>query len=121
MRVVKSSGPYAVITEAAKKRKSQFRILVRRLDSDIYRFISDEIFSEPASILLLTWITIARLMNDSMGRKTGNFVYLGVPPCFHKSLMRNLRVGIQEEELNGLLKELSGDVEFEKETKEGIL
>ena len=119
MRVVKACGDYAIITEVAKKRKSQFRILVRRLDSEIYRFLSDEIFSEPASFLLLTWLTVSRLLTDTVGQSSGNLVFLGVPPCFHKSVMENLRIGIQEEESKGLLGELCRDIHFQDGIEEG--
>ncbi|KAL5108703.1 eEF1A lysine and N-terminal methyltransferase [Taenia crassiceps] len=90
MHVVKEVGTYAVITEAAKKRRLQNRILVQCLDADIYRFISDEAFSEPSSILLLAWINVTRRLADTLGQGGAKLVYYGVPPCFHKAVMESL-------------------------------
>ncbi|KAH9284764.1 hypothetical protein ECG_02724 [Echinococcus granulosus] len=119
MHVMKELNPYAVITEAAKKRRPQNRLLVQCLDADIYRFISDEVFSEPSSILLLVWISVTRRLADSLGQGDAKHVYYGVPPCFHKAIMESLHVNIQADDLKAFIQELYCDVHHQVDSVEG--
>lgn len=121
MHVMKEVSPYAVITEAAKKRRLQNRLLVQCLDTDIYRFISDEVFSEPSSVLLLVWINVTRRLADNLGQGGAKLVYYGVPPCFHKAIMESLHVNILANDLKILIRELYRDVHYHVESNEGIL
>ncbi|VDK40427.1 unnamed protein product [Taenia asiatica] len=121
MHIMKEVSPYAVITEAARRRRLQNRLVVQCFDTDIYRFISDEAFSEPSSILLLVWINITRRLAGTLGHGGAKLVYYGVPPCFHKIIMESLCINIPTDDLKTLIREIYRDVHYQVELDEGIL
>lgn len=104
-------APYALITEALKKRKPPPRLLVQTLTSDcVYRFISSDGFSDPLAILLLTWITLTRRLADNLGYLGAKFFFQGVPPCLHKAIISQLCVKIEEEGLRDLATDLNSEI-----------
>ncbi|VDM35440.1 unnamed protein product [Hydatigera taeniaeformis] len=86
---------------------------------NIYRFISDEVFSEPSSILLLVWINVSRRFAGVLGQDGAKFIYYGVPPCLHKAVMEFLHVHILADDLKTLIQELYPAVHFQVELNEG--
>lgn len=120
MREIRASPPYALITEALKKRKPPPRLLVQTLDpGNVYRFFSSEAFSEASSILLITWITLTRRLADTLGHLGTKFIYFGVPPCLHKAVMNHLWLNIEEKNLKSLVKEVNPDAKFHEGPSEG--
>ncbi|KAM7536185.1 hypothetical protein Aperf_G00000102185 [Anoplocephala perfoliata] len=119
MREIKANPPYALITEALKKRKPPPRLLVRTLDpGNVYRFISTETFSEASSILLITWITLTRRLADTLGHLGAKFIHFGVPPCLHKAIMNHLYLNVEDENLKNLVKEINPDTKFHESPSE---
>nr|CDS32073.1 methyltransferase protein 13 [Hymenolepis microstoma] len=113
MKEIKENPPYALITEALKKRKPPPRLLVQSLTSgNVYRFISSDGFSDPLAILLLTWITLTRRLADNLGYLGAKFFYQGVPPSLHKAIMSQLCVEIEEDSLKNLANELNSDIKY---------
>lgn len=113
MREIKEIPPYALITEALKKRKPPPRLLVRNLNSgNVYRFISSDGFSDPLAILLLTWITLTRRLADNLGYLGAKFLYQGVPSCLHKAIMNQLCVKIDGDSLKSLANDLNSDIKY---------
>ncbi|KAM3173565.1 hypothetical protein ACTXT7_012266 [Hymenolepis weldensis] len=119
MRGIKGIPPYALITEALKKRKPPPRLLVQNLTSgNVYRFISSDGFSDPLAILLLTWITLTRRLADNLGYLGAKFFYQGVPPCLHKAIMNQLCVKIDEDSLKSLANDLNSDIKYVESQEE---
>uniref|UniRef100_A0A5K3FGT9 Methyltranfer_dom domain-containing protein n=1 Tax=Mesocestoides corti TaxID=53468 RepID=A0A5K3FGT9_MESCO len=110
MQIIKERNPYAVITERSKRRKGKYHLLVDRLDTDLFRVISSDTFFEPSSVIVFTWIVVARLFATSLKGGNGRFVYLGVPPCLQPSLINSIELGPQSESIQPLIQMLCPEV-----------